>query len=57
MKSFPATAYSASLVELNFVTASADGLIATTKKGVELILSEPFKGLVNIVIPPKACLL
>ncbi len=54
VKSFPATAYSASLVELNFVTASADGLIATTEKGVELILSEPFKGLVNIVIPPKA---
>ena len=54
IKSSPATTYSASLVELNFVTALADGLIAVTEKGAKLILSEPSKGSVNIVIPPKA---
>ena len=54
IKTSPATPYSASLVGLNFVPALANGLVAVTDKGVELILSESIQGQVNIVIPPKS---
>jgi len=54
VRNSPATPYSASLVGLNFVHALADGLVAMTNKGVELILSESIQGQVNIVIPPKS---
>ncbi|MCH1514484.1 MAG: ABC transporter ATP-binding protein [Acidimicrobiales bacterium] len=54
IRNSPATPYSASLVGLNFVPAVADGLVAVTSKGAELILSESVQGQVNIVIPPKS---
>ncbi len=54
LRNSPATPYSASLVGLNFVPAIANGLVAETSKGVELILSESIQGPVNIVIPPKS---
>ncbi len=54
VRSRPATRYAASLAGLNTIDAVADGDTATTDRGALVVLGEPARGPVHLVVPPVA---